>query len=402
MNFQVRFVIICLTTKNKKTWKISMLRDNLSQIWLQIQDNLFPWLSEEIGALNEKQQQLVSTLEIIQIESYIRCYHGAVGRPPHDRVAMARAFVAKALYNFTTTRMLIDRLHCDIKFRRICGWERKQDIPQEWDFSRAFNEFSEGELPQRVHQTLIKKSYRDDLVGHVSPDSTAIDAREKVTKKVPGPAPQPKRPVGRPKKGDEVVKEPSRLEKQAAGLTLREMIQDLPNTCDIGRKKNSKGIVTQWRGYKLHIDAADGGIPISCLLTSASVHDSQVAIPLAEMSQARVTNLYDLMDSAYDSPQIHEHSKKLGHVAIIDSNPRRNKERKEAIHLENKSSQAANYQLAKKQRYQERSTVERVNARLKDEFGGRMVRVKGPKKVMSHLMFGILALTADQLLKFVT
>jgi len=53
-------------------------------------------------------------------------------------------------------------------------------------------------------------------------------------------------------------------------------------------------------GYKLHIDAADGQIPISCILTSASLHDSQAAIPLAQMSAQRVTHLYDLADAAYD------------------------------------------------------------------------------------------------------
>jgi hypothetical protein len=42
---------------------------------------------------------------------------------------------------------------------------------------------------------------------------------------------------------------------------------------------------------------------------------------------------------------------------------------------------------------------ERVNARLKDEFGGRTTRVRGATKVMAHLMFGILALTVDQLLR---
>ncbi len=46
--------------------------------------------------------------------------------------------------------------------------------------------------------------------------------------------------------------------------------------------------------------------------------------------------------------------------------------------------------------YNERSNVERVNGRLKDEFGGRMVRVRGDAKVMTHLMFGNLVLTADQ------
>ena len=72
----------------------------------------------------------------------------------------------------------------------------------------------------------------------------------------------------------------------------------------------------------MHIDAADGGIPLSCILTSASLHDSQAAIPLATMTVARVTNLYDLMDSAYDAPEIRAHSASMGHVAIIDVNPR--------------------------------------------------------------------------------
>jgi len=68
---------------------------------------------------------------------------------------------------------------------------------------------------------------------------------------------------------------------------------------------------------------ADGQIPISCILTSASLHDSQAAIPLAALSASRTTNLYDLMDSAYDAKPIHEYSRRLGHVPIIDANPRR-------------------------------------------------------------------------------
>ena len=34
--------------------------------------------------------------------------------------------------------------------------------------------------------------------------------------------------------------------------------------------------------------------------------------------------------------------------------------------------------------------------------GGRMVRVRGDKKVMAHLMFGMIALIVDQLMRFVT
>ena len=71
-------------------------------------------------------------------------------------------------------------------------------------------------------------------------------------------------------------------------------------------------------GYKLHVDTADGGIPISCIMTSASTHDSQVAIPLGTLTAGRVENLYDLMDAAYDSIEIWAHSILLGHKPIVD------------------------------------------------------------------------------------
>jgi hypothetical protein len=60
----------------------------------------------------------------------------------------------------------------------------------------------------------------------------------------------------------------------------------------------------RWCGWKHrgeHLDVADGDIPISAILTSASLHDSQAAIPLATMRASRVINLYDVMDSAYDA-----------------------------------------------------------------------------------------------------
>lgn len=58
------------------------------------------------------------------------------------------------------------------------------------------------------------------------------------------------------------------------------MLAELPQQCDIGAKSSKDGNVQYWRGYKLHLDVADGQVPISAWLTSASVHDSQVAIPL--------------------------------------------------------------------------------------------------------------------------
>ena len=379
---------------------MSRLRNTLSQTWLNIQSSLFPWLSEELGPLTGKQQELVTTLEVVRIEEFIYSSRGFPGRPPQDRAAIARAFVAKTIYNMPTTRALLDRLETDSALRRICGWERNNDVPDEWTFSRAFAEFSASQLPERVHEAFIKKSYAGEIVGHNSRDSTAIEAREKPLKKASIQKIAAKR--GRPKQGEERIKPLTRIERQASGMGLADMLDDLPIACDVGTKKNSKGYKVSWIGYKLHIDVADGGIPIGAVLTSASTHDSQVAMPLAKMSSERVTNLYDVMDSAYDVPQIHDMSRQLGHIPLIDVHPRRDKALKDELAAENKRGRLIGHKTAEAIRYNERSTVERVNARLKDEFGGRVVRVRGHAKVMCHLMFGILALTANQMMILVT
>jgi len=242
------------------------LNEKLSQYWHRIQGNLFPWLQEELGSLSEKQQQLITALELARVEEFIPSYRGCVGRPQDDRCAIARAFIAKAVYNMGTTRQLIDRLRCDKILRRICGWEKASAIPSEATFSRSFSEFAANELAQRVHEALIEKYQSDRLVGHISRDSTAIEAREKVAKKEKKL--KIKKKCGRPKKGEEHLPQPKRLERQLA-LSVHEILAELPKKADIGTKRNSKGHQESWKGYKLHIDTADGAIPISTLLTSA-------------------------------------------------------------------------------------------------------------------------------------
>jgi hypothetical protein len=119
----------------------------------------------------------------------------------------------------------------------------------------------------------------------------------------------------------------------------------------------------------------------------------------ATMSTQRVTYFYELMDAGYESHHIGEQSRDLGHVPIVHPKaPGGPKSRAQAIPMDKPKRQLS---WAEQERYKERTMVERVNARLKDEFGGRNVRVRGAAKVAAHLMFGVLALTADQLLRLV-
>ena len=351
----------------------------LNQFQRIMQGFLFPRLQEELGPLPDKHQHLIAVLGLVQLETMLAPWSNGVGRPSMHRRAIARAFVAKAIFNLNSTRQLLDRLAVDNSLRRLCGWESAREIPHESQFSRAFAEFANSELPHRLHEALIKTTQQGRLIGHISRDSTEIEAREKPVRAPVEAAPIKEiRKRGRPKKGDvPPPPEPTRLERQA-GMELKEMLDELPRDCNVGTKKNSKGYKESWIGYKLHIDAADGQIPISCILTSASLHDSQAAIPLALLTAQRVTHLYDLMDSAYDQAQ------------------------KAELQAEAQRCKLLNFNYAEDARYRERTTVERVNGRLKDEFGGRWVRVRGNAKVMCHLMFGILALAADQILRLIT
>ena len=349
-----------------------------------LQQQLFPALEEELGPLSERMEEFVRALALVGLDGFVAVRRRR-GRRGHDRSSIARAFLAKAIFNLPHTRALLERLAHDEVLRRLCGWNRSAEVPGETIFSRAFAEYASSELPQRVQQALVQRTRAQRLVGHVLRDSTAIEAPEKPAPKKAEPQATARahRKAGTAKKPEQMT----RVERQWLGkMTLTEMLAELPTACDKGCKPNAHGRKEIWVGYKLHLDVADGEIPISYVLTSASVNDMQVAIPLAKMSAQRVDSCYELMDTGFDCTAIREHGREQSHVAIIP--------------YQKRGSQKAELAPHEQIRYRERSAVERVFSRLKDQYGAANVRVRGAAKVMAHLMFGVLALTADQILKW--
>ena len=394
------------------------LWQQLTQFSHLLQSSLFPVLEESLGQLDERGRRLVAILEMVPLGRFVPASSGWMGRPQKNRYALACAFVARAVYGISITRDLIDRLRNDAQLRGICGWNHVW-LPHEATFSRAFAEFALMELPQFVHEALIAETQKHRLIGHIARDSTAICARERFpepqlskrarreAKRIASQAAKseckatgsekkrgPQGPHKRYKGGKRPYKPSSdtRLHRQRS-MSLEAMLADLPRHCSLGVKTSHDGNQEYWRGYKLHVDVADGQIPISCIFTAASLHDSQVAIPLANMTAARVTSLYDVMDSAYDATEIMEHSRELGHVPIVKPVKRVSK------NLLVSPVPSRTFTWAEADRFRERTMVERVYARLKDEFGVRDIRVRGHRKIMAHLMFAVLALTADQILR---
>jgi hypothetical protein len=104
---------------------MNQTRNGLSNIWNHFQTTLFSWLQEELGELTDKQKQLVEVLELAEVEAHLPYVGRVPGRPLESRSAIARAFVAKAVYNMPTTAVLLDQLESNIKLRRLCGWKKK-------------------------------------------------------------------------------------------------------------------------------------------------------------------------------------------------------------------------------------------------------------------------------------
>lgn len=354
----------------------------IAEYWQQIQASLFPYLSERLECkLTDKLEQLVLILDRVQIERFIPSpFLQRLGRKAQDRRPMARAFIAKAVYGLPTTKLLREMLLYNPPLRRICGWERKNQVPSEPTLSRAFAEFAQIRLGDKTHLALIREHIGDQIVMHLSRDSTELPAREKPAAKPKGP----KKPPRSRRTKDGQVLEMTRVERQL-GQSAAEALAELPRVCDAGVKKDSKGNLHTVIGYKVHIDWADDSIPINVETTSVSLHDSQVAIPMARTSAERVQALYELMDQAFDAPVIRQAICDLGHVPLIEGQRRR--------------KDYVPFDPAQERRYDNRTTAERGNSRLKDAFGFRQLRVRGHAKVHLHAMFAILALFVDNIFK---
>lgn len=375
-----------------------------------LQEELFPLLESATGPLSGELKLLAAAIALVPLERALSARRSATGRPAKDRAALATAFLAKAILNLPTTRDLISRLKVDEALRHFCGWKSVGALPHESKFSRAFAAFAHSELPQQLHEAVIEATQKERLIGHIARDSTAIAVRERFPETAKQKAARRKeasknKGAGRkrgarpgPHRRAKAADRGTRIQRQRHQKVER-MLKELPRQCDIGTKTSSQGHQQYWRGFKLHLDVADGQVPVSAVLTSASVHDSQVAIPLMTMTSKRVIHLYELMDSAYDADPIHEHSRQLNHVPIIAPHPRRGT--KKSLQMQKVFPDKPTPQLtwAQQERYKIRTMSERVNARLKDEFGASQIRVRGAAKVMAHLMFGVLALTVDQWLR---
>src|SRR3954462_5563347 len=178
----------------------------------------------------------------------------------------------------------------------------------------------------------------------------------------PPDEPPPESQRARPRE-DEVrdPKPPTRLERQRQ-QTLEAMLAELPTACGVGAKRNSKGFSETGIGHKLPLDVSAAMVPVAAVLTAASTHDSQAAIPLMRLSQQRVVWLYDVMDSAYDAELLVAESLAAGRVPVIDFNTRRDTALKVELAAERARRRLVNIPDPDDEHYKARTTAERAGS----------------------------------------
>ncbi len=147
--------------------------------WAHVQSCLFPFMREELDPCTEALEQLIIVLDTIGLEAYVPSPPSSGrGRKPDDRRALARAFIAKAMFSMPTTVSLIERLAVDKSLRRICGWETRREVPSESTFSRAFEEFAQSELPARMHEALVRRSLGNSVMADQNVIETNNDSMD--------------------------------------------------------------------------------------------------------------------------------------------------------------------------------------------------------------------------------
>ena len=289
-----------------------------------------------------------------QIPTLIRSYAGS-GRIPYRYTPLIRSFFAKRYFGIEKTGHLIRRLKGEANLRLLCGFT---EVPGKASFSRGLAFPAEQGIHEQTPDGIVFMAHKGLVVYQVNRDSTAIEAREEVVRKAEEKPPKPTEKRGRPAKNmPKAPKEPRVIEKQAEG-DAKTSLDGIGKECAWGCKKNGEGNVRFWKGYKrtkgpMHRDVGDTGFPPTAIVTGATVHDSQPAIPMEQVTEMNVPFCYGLMASAYDSKVIDRFIRSHGRIPIIDPNKRKDNDRPPLG-------------PAKQERYTIRTTVERANSHLKD------------------------------------
>lgn len=343
------------------------------------------------------------------------------GAKPMNREAILRALLAAPLEGISTFTRLHERLARDIRFRYQCGFRIDEAAPSVSTLSRVFSAVVELGLAEKLFIDLVSQCKEASIINgrHLAVDSAAVKSYEK--------------------------KQPKSKSQETGNANW-------------GAKYDTFGNKLAWFGYKFHlaVDTASE-LPVALDVTPANVFDGEMAAPLLEHVVTTHGWKIDfvMMDAGYDQVKNYETVRQYGAQAIIAMNKRGEKEPPEGIasdgtprctmgydmvywgadgdrlkfrcpHAVGKvdcplgiaTCSESNYGMVVKKRitedirrycaphrgtqnwkllYNERTAVERCNARLKTNLTANDVHVRGIRKVKTYMFLNAIVLLASAL-----
>lgn len=385
-----------------------------------LQESLFSF--EELQKL-ESRERLPIFFGTLNLEPYAKKLRSTSprGANGHCRQGILRAFLAAPLEGIETFTALHHRLNVDLRFRYQCGLSLEHLAPSISTLSRVFDDLTKQNLAQQLFNDLVSQCQEEGIIDgqHVAIDSAAIDAYEK--------------------------KQP----KSRSANT---------GNANWGAKFDSFGNKLTWFGYKMHL-AVDthSELPIVVKVTPAHVNDGDMAPDLMSESIEILDTRpeFFIMDAGYDQQKNYEFAYQHSAQAIIPLNLRNEKEPpagmmsngtprctmgyemtywgSDQTHLKFRCPHAtgkvdcplgmitcssSNYGMVAKVRldddlrryskphrdtrqwkllYNERTSVERCNSRMKAYLTANSLHVWGVSKVQTHIYLNAITLLVGAL-----
>lgn len=217
-----------------------------------------------------KLERIFSQLNFDPLINCLSKSHAMRGPKGYEIKPMLYSLVAMQVEKIKYRKQLVERLACDPIFRYNCGFLVLSQTPSESSFSRLFTRISKTTELEECFINLVKQAHNLGIITgeNLVVDSTKIDAYEK---------PKPN------------------LQISSDGLSA-----------NWGMKLDTNGNRIKWFGYKLHIAAdAHSELPLSILVTPANKYNSEVAIDLLEKFSKDYSSIINpknvIADAGYDS-----------------------------------------------------------------------------------------------------
>jgi transposase len=302
---------------------------------------------------------ILSKLKLDDIEKVVNeAYHkDGPGRPPRKPMGIFKALMAKRLQQIPSERELCRRLWNDDNLRELCDIEADQDPYHPSQLSRFKKRVGTRRL-QRIMSKLLMELLKG---GVINGETVVLDAT--------------------------FVKAYSR----------RDPHENSRGKSDPEARVGRSG-KTYELGYKLHIATdAKSELPLAVIAAPANRNEKKHAPALFRKAMKaagqRIKTL--IADSQFSSRKLREHLSAQGVKAVIPYPANQGREQKTLLRVDKYFR--THGPACERQTYTQRSAIERVNSRLKDQLCLERHRARGLKRITIHALLCIIAMLLNAL-----